>query len=55
MEAKASTNGHRASAQAERRGPRLKRDPDMEKVVAIFTLAAAALGTAISAFINSAA
>jgi hypothetical protein len=33
----------------------MRREPDMEKLVAVFTIAAAAIGTAISTIINSAA
>lgn len=58
IEAKAHTNGSngaRALAQSEPKPPRLKREPDMEKLVAVFTLAAAVIGTALSTLLNSAA
>jgi hypothetical protein len=32
----------------------MKREPNMEKLVALFTVSAAVIGTAISTFINSA-
>ena len=36
-----------------KRGPRLRREPDMEKLVALFTTTAAVIGTALSALLTA--
>jgi hypothetical protein len=46
--------GAKQRGQRMKREPR-KREPNMEKLVAVFTMSAALIGTAISTIINSAA
>jgi hypothetical protein len=53
IEAKAHTNGQGMADEDMKRGPRLRREPDMEKLVALFTTTAAVIGTALSALLTA--